>query len=112
MRELNYRGFRGREYNANTIGRNMKKLNFESRVIHGTRKYRVAKVDYALHNTENKEDVKITEKEDKRSRSTDVYANENINVTSVILSNRNFEKQNKKIYIPNYAISCIDEILV
>ena len=58
MRELNYRGFRGREYNANTIGRNMKKLNFESRVIHGTRKYLVAKVDYALHNTENKEDVK------------------------------------------------------
>ena len=36
----------------------MKKLNFESRVIHGTRKYLVAKVDYALHNTENKEDVK------------------------------------------------------
>ena len=58
MHELNYRGFRGREYNANTIGRNMKKLNFESKVIHGTRKYLVTKVDYALHNTENKEDVK------------------------------------------------------
>jgi hypothetical protein len=58
MHELNSRGFRGREYNANTIGKYMKKLGFESKVIHGTRKYLVTKVDYALHNTENKEDVK------------------------------------------------------
>ena len=58
MHELNYRGFRGREYNANTIGKTMKKLGFESKVIHGTRKYLVTKVDYALHNTENKEDAK------------------------------------------------------
>ena len=36
----------------------MKKLGFESKVIHGTRKYLVTKVDYALHNTENKEDAK------------------------------------------------------
>ena len=58
MHELNYRGFRGREYNANNIGKTMKKLGFESRVIHGTRKYLVVKVDFALHTTENKEDAK------------------------------------------------------
>ena len=53
MHELNYRGFRGREYNANNIGKTMKKLGFESKVIHGTRKYLVTKIDYALHITEN-----------------------------------------------------------
>ena len=58
MHELNYRGFRGRDYNANNIGKTMKKLGFESRVIHGTRKYLVVKVDFALHTTENKEDAK------------------------------------------------------
>ena len=72
----------------------------------------VAFIDFVIRYKNSTFACKITEKEDKRSRSTDVYANENINVTSVILSNRNFEKQNKKIYIPNYAISCIDEILV
>jgi len=58
MHELNYRGFRGREYNAVNIGKTMKKLGFESKVIHGARKYLVAKVDFALHTTENKEDAK------------------------------------------------------
>ena len=58
MHELNYRGFRGREYNANNIGKTMRKLGFESKVIHGTRKYLVVKVDFALHTTENKEDAK------------------------------------------------------
>ena len=48
MHELNYRGFRGREYNANNIGKTMRKLGFESKVIHGTRKYLVVKVDFAL----------------------------------------------------------------
>lgn len=57
MHELNYRGFRGREYNANNIGKTMKKLGFESKVIHGTRKYLVTKIDYALHITENKEEA-------------------------------------------------------
>ena len=58
MHELNYRGFRGREYNANNIGKTMRKQGFESKVIHGTRKYLVVKVDFALHTTENKEDAK------------------------------------------------------
>ena len=57
MHELNYRGFRGREYNANTIGKTMKKLGFESKKIRGSYKYLVAKVDYAQHNTDNKEDA-------------------------------------------------------
>ena len=57
MHELNYRGFRGREYNAVNIGKMMKQFGFESKLIRGTRKYLVAKVDYAQHNTDNKEDV-------------------------------------------------------
>ena len=57
MHELNCRGFRGREYNANTIGKTMKKLQFESKKIRGSYKYLVAKVDYAQHNTDNKEDA-------------------------------------------------------
>ena len=58
MHELNFRGFRGREYNTVNIGKTMKKLQFESKTVRGTRKYLVVKVDYALHNTENKEDAK------------------------------------------------------
>ena len=51
-------GFHGREYNTVNIGKTMKKLQFESKTVRGTRKYLVVKVDYALHNTENKEDAK------------------------------------------------------
>ena len=58
MHELNYRGFRGREYNAVNIGKTMKRLGFESKLIRGTHKYFVEKVDYGLHTTENKEDAK------------------------------------------------------
>lgn len=57
MHELNYRGFRGREYNANTIGKTMKKLQFECKKIRGQNKYLVSKIDYAQHNTDNKEDA-------------------------------------------------------
>ena len=35
----------------------MKKLGFESKKIRGSYKYLVAKVDYAQHNTDNKEDA-------------------------------------------------------
>ena len=52
------RGFRGREYNAVNIGKTMKRLGFESKLIRGTHKYFVEKVDYGLHTTENKEDAK------------------------------------------------------
>ena len=55
--ELNYRGFRGREYNAVNIGKMMKKFAFERKLIRGTRKYLVTKIDYTQHNTDNKEDV-------------------------------------------------------
>jgi len=58
MHELNYRGFRGREYNTVNIGKTMKRLGFESKLIRGTHKYFVEKVDYGLHTTENKEDAK------------------------------------------------------
>jgi len=58
MRELSFRGFRGREYNAISIGRCMKRLGFETKKIRGVIKYLVTKVDPDLHNRENKEDAK------------------------------------------------------
>ena len=58
IHELNYRGFRGREYNANNIGKTMKKLGFESKKIRGQNKYLVTKVDFAQHNLDNKEDAR------------------------------------------------------
>ncbi len=56
--ELSFRGFRGREYNAISIGRCMKRLGFETKKIRGVIKYLVTKVDPDLHNRENKEDAK------------------------------------------------------
>ena len=58
MRELSFRGFRGREYNANSIGKAMKRLGFEKRKIRGTNKYLTAKIDPDMRNRENKEDAK------------------------------------------------------
>ena len=59
MRELSFKGFRGREYNANSIGKSMKRLGFESKTIRGVKKYLIAKVDYDQHDRENKEDSKL-----------------------------------------------------
>ena len=59
MRELSFKGFRGREYNSYSIGRAMKKLGYESKTIRGVNKYLVAKVDYDQHDRENKEDSKL-----------------------------------------------------
>ena len=58
MRELSFRGFRGREYNANSIGKAMKKLGFERKMIRGINKYLIAKIDPDLRNRENKEESK------------------------------------------------------
>ena len=57
MRELNERGFRGAEFKANSIGKVMKRLGFNSKVIRGTRKYLVTKIDDDKHYRENKQDV-------------------------------------------------------
>lgn len=57
MRELNSRGFHGREFNAVNIGKIMKQNEFESKIIKGTRKYLVVMVDYDLHVRENKADA-------------------------------------------------------
>jgi hypothetical protein len=59
MRELSFKGFRGREYNSVQIGRSMKRLGFESKTIRGVKKYLIAKVDYDQHDRENKEDSKL-----------------------------------------------------
>ena len=58
MHELSFRGFRGREYNANSIGKAMKKLGFEKRKIRGTNKYLITKIDPDMRNRENKQDAK------------------------------------------------------
>ena len=54
MHELNIHGFRGREYNSIAIGKTMKRLGFEKRVIRGSNKYLVTKIDYDQHSRENK----------------------------------------------------------
>lgn len=57
LRELNSLGFRGRDINTNNIGRTMKKLEFESRIINGRRKYLVKKIDDTKHEQDNDCDV-------------------------------------------------------
>ncbi|MBP3756424.1 MAG: PriCT-2 domain-containing protein [Prevotella sp.] len=59
MRELTLRGFRGRDFTTNSIGKTMKQLGFESKVIRGTRKYLVVRVDYDMHSRENKLDARM-----------------------------------------------------
>ena len=54
MHELNIHGCRGREYNSIAIGKTMKRLGFEKRVIRGSNKYLVTKIDYDQHSRENK----------------------------------------------------------
>ena len=58
MRELNLRGFHGRQYNSNSIGKAMKKIGFESKTIHGINKYLVTKVNTDERNRNNKEETK------------------------------------------------------
>ena len=57
LRELNLLGFRGRDINTNNIGRTMKKLEFESRIINGRCKYLVKKIDDTKHEQDNDCDV-------------------------------------------------------
>ena len=57
LRELNYRGFHGRSYNAVTVGKAMKQLGFESKTIRGRLKYLVSVQDYDMHKRMNKADV-------------------------------------------------------
>ena len=58
MHELNLHGFRGREYNSVAIGKTMKRLGFEKRMIRGSNKYLVTKVDYDQHSRESKEETR------------------------------------------------------
>mgnify|MGYP002622741219 FL=1 len=57
MRDLSLHGFRGRDFTANAIGKAMKQLGFDSKVIRGTRKYLVVKIDSDQHDRENKADA-------------------------------------------------------
>ena len=56
-RLLGIYGFRGKEYNANSVGKAMRKLGFDSRMIRGTRKYLVTKIDPNAHEQTSKLDV-------------------------------------------------------
>jgi len=58
MRELNLRGFHGRQYNSNSIGKAMKKIGFESKTIRGINKYLVTKINPDERNRNNKEEAK------------------------------------------------------
>ena len=57
QRELSFRSFRGREYNASQIGKAMKHLNYDSRMVHGINKYLVVKIDPDEHDRENRTDA-------------------------------------------------------
>ncbi len=57
MRELNLKGFHGQGFSAVAIGKAMKRLGFDRRVIRGCSKYEVVIIDYDMHNRENQEDV-------------------------------------------------------
>ena len=57
MRLLSIYGFHGKEYNANSIGKAMKKLGFDSKLIRGTRKYLVTKIDPTSHEEASKLDA-------------------------------------------------------
>lgn len=51
--ELTYRGHRGKEFSSSEIGKAMKMLGFESKMIHGQKKYRVLVVDTAQHESDS-----------------------------------------------------------
>ena len=72
----------------------------------------IAYIDFVVRYKNNTFACKLAPKNDYRCKSVEVFAAGRINVTPLIISNRNYEKMNKKIYIPYYAISCIDEILI
>lgn len=57
QRELSFRSFRGREYNASQIGKAMKHLNFDSKMVRGNKKYLVVKIDPDEHDRENRSDA-------------------------------------------------------
>ncbi len=57
LRELNFYGFRGREYTTSSIGKVMKKMGFEKKTIQGRRKYLVIKIDQDARRRENDADI-------------------------------------------------------
>ncbi len=58
MRELNFIGFRGREFSTNQIGKVMTKLGFEKKAFNGCRKYYVVKITIDAHSRSNEDDAK------------------------------------------------------
>lgn len=59
MQELSRRGYKGQGFSASSIGKALKKMGFESRLIHGTRKYYVSIVPYEEHHAENRRDAAL-----------------------------------------------------
>jgi len=57
-RELNSLGFHGKEFNSVSIGKAMKRLKFEQKVVKKTRKYLVTKIDTDMRMQENQSDTK------------------------------------------------------
>jgi len=52
MQELNYRGFHGKTFNANNVGKAMRRLGFEARKVKGYNKYMIVIADFSRLDTE------------------------------------------------------------
>jgi len=57
LRELGYRGFRGKEFTSSKIGKCMKQLGFPSKFSKGRHKYHVVKIDPTVQDAQAREDV-------------------------------------------------------
>ena len=57
LKELGFRGFRGKGFTASLIGKCMTQLGFSSKLIHGRRKYHVVKIDPTVQDAQAREDV-------------------------------------------------------
>ena len=57
LRELNLCGFRGAKINTNNIGKTLKQNKFDSKMVKGSCKYLVTKLNYQQRELENKDDV-------------------------------------------------------
>lgn len=57
LRELGYRGFRGKEFTTSKIGKCMKQLGFPSKFSKGRHKYHVVKIDPTVQDAQAREDV-------------------------------------------------------
>ncbi len=61
MQELNNRGFRGKTFNANNIGKAMRRMGFEKKTVNGINKYLAVIADYTQQQCERIADAANTD---------------------------------------------------